>query len=516
MDDVVIGVDASTTAVKAIAFTREGTELVEARAPYPLSHPHPGHVEQNPEDWWQALVQALGEIAASLGSSRIAALALAHQRETFALIDRHGRAVRPAILWIDERARKQVTRLSENLGRDWIRDISGKPPDPTPALYAAAWLAEHEPDHIKSAHALVDVSGFLHLRLTGKLITSTASADPLGMLGLEAGDWQGELVSAAGLRRDQLPGLVDPGAMVGELTASAADLCGLPMGLPVIAGAGDGQAMGLGMGVFEAGKAYVSLGSGVVSGTYSKNYVTSDAFRTLTSPTGEGFMLETVLRSGMQLVDWVVRTTKATSVVALEKEAALVTPGSDGLLIMPYWSGVMNPHWDETARGAAFGFSLDHTPAHLLRAVLEGIAFEQALATEAMETSLGDQATSMIAAGGGTNSGLLMQILASVLERPIAVSEVKEAAALGAAMLAASAIGWFSSPEAASQAMTLKPTRLVEPVADLVDLYRVRRDIYRGVFPATRDIHARLHKLQSVDKEERARLQKVPPVVADD
>lgn len=495
MNDVVIGVDASTTAVKAIAFTRDGTELFAARAPYPLSTPHPGHVEQDPEDWWRALVQTLSEVAENVGSSRVAALSVAHQRETFTLIDRDGRAVRPAILWIDERARQQVARLSEQLGRAWIRDISGKPPDPTPALYAAAWLLEHEPDAIKDAYALVDVNGFLMHRLTGKLVTSTASADPLGMIGLMEGDWQDALVAAAGLRRDQLPDLVKPGAVCGKLTASAADLCGLPEGLPVAAGAGDGQAMGLGMGVHEPGKAYISLGSGVVSGIYSRGYVTSDAFRTLISPSGDGFMLETVLRSGMQLVDWVVRTTKAASIVELEQDAGAITPGSDGLLVMPYWSGVMSPYWDETARGAILGFSLDHTPAHIFRAVLEGIALEQALATEAMETSLRDQATSMIAAGGGTNSALLMQILASVLQRRIAVSEVQEAAALGAAMLAAAAIGWFPSAEAASRAMTPRPTKHVEPVAGLVGFYRRHKNIYRDVFPATRDIHARLHRL---------------------
>ncbi len=494
MNDVVIGVDASTTAVKAIAFQRDGTELFEARIPYPQSHPHPGHVEQDPEDWWQALVQALKEVTDNVGSSRIAALSLAHQRETFTLIDQDGHAIRPAILWIDERARDQVARLSGELGRDWIRDVSGKPPDPTPALYASAWLAEHEPDAIGKAFALVDVSGFLIYRLTGRLVTSTASADPLGLISMKDGGWQDDLVAAAGLRPDQLPGLVEPGAVAGELTGSAAELSGLPPGLPVVAGAGDGQAMGLGMGVSEAGKAYVSLGSGVVSGTHAKDYITSDAFRTLTSPSGSGFMLETVLRSGMQLVDWVVCTTKATSVVDLEKEARAIAPGSEGLLVMPYWSGVMNPHWDDTARGAILGFSLDHGPAHLLRAVLEGIALEQALATEAMETRLGEKATSMIAAGGGTNSTLLMQILASVLERPIAISEVREAAALGAAMLAASAIGWFPSAVATAEAMTLKPSRLIEPDAGLVDFYRMQKDIYRDVFPATRDIHKRLHK----------------------
>ncbi|WP_292239256.1 FGGY-family carbohydrate kinase, partial [Mesorhizobium sp.] len=391
----------------------------------------------------------------------------------------------------DERARRQVARLSEELGREAIRDWSGKPPDPTPALYALAWLTEHRPQALAEAAAVVDVHAFFVHRLTGRLVTSTASADPLGLLDIAHGVWHPRLVEAAGLRPEQLPELAAPGAVSGTLSESIAAAIGLKAGTPVIAGAGDGQAMGLGMGVYGSGKSYLSLGSGVVSGNYSGTVTTSDAFRTLVSPTGSGFMLETVLRSGMQLVDWIVRTTGAPSAAVLEKAAKDVAPGSDGLLVMPYWAGVMSPYWDGSARGAIVGLSLDHEPRHLFRAVLEGVALEQAIATEAMEEQTG-KADAMIAAGGGTNCALLMEIMASVLERPLFVSPVNEAAALGAAMLAASAIGWFASPEEAAKAMAARPARQVDPVEALVPTYRARKEVYRDLYHATRDIHTRL------------------------
>ncbi|WP_292307962.1 FGGY-family carbohydrate kinase, partial [Mesorhizobium sp.] len=367
----------------------------------------------------------------------------------------------------------------------------GKPPDPTPALYALAWLTEHRPQALAEAAAVVDVHAFFVHRLTGRLVTSTASADPLGLLDIAHGVWHPRLVEAAGLRPEQLPELAAPGAVSGTLSESIAAAIGLKAGTPVIAGAGDGQAMGLGMGVYGSGKSYLSLGSGVVSGNYSGTVTTSDAFRTLVSPTGSGFMLETVLRSGMQLVDWIVRTTGAPSAAVLEKAAKDVAPGSDGLLVMPYWAGVMSPYWDGSARGAIVGLSLDHEPRHLFRAVLEGVALEQAIATEAMEEQTG-KADAMIAAGGGTNCALLMEIMASVLERPLFVSPVNEAAALGAAMLAASAIGWFASPEEAAKAMAARPARQVDPVEALVPTYRARKEVYRDLYHATRDIHTRL------------------------
>ncbi|RVD70803.1 xylulose kinase [Mesorhizobium sp. M4A.F.Ca.ET.029.04.2.1] len=491
MDDVVIGIDASTTAVKAMAFARNGAELFQARETYPLSNPAPGHFEQDAEHWWTALLAALKQVAGKVGGSRVAAISIAHQRETFTLIDAAGKPLIPAILWLDERARPQVARLSAEIGREAIRDWSGKPPDPTPALYALAWLAEHRPQALGQAAALVDVHGFFVHRLTGRLVTSTASADPLGLLDIKTGTWHPRLVEAAGLRPEHLPELVGPGEICGGLSESAADLTGLQAGTPIIAGAGDGQAMGLGMGVHGPGKSYLSLGSGVVSGNYAGAVTTSDAFRTLVSPTGSGFMLETVLRSGMQLVDWIVRTTGAPSASILEKAAMEVRTGSDGLLVMPYWAGVMSPYWDGAARGAIVGLSLDHEPRHLFRAVLEGIAFEQAIATAAMEERTG-KAEAMIAAGGGANSTLLMRIMASVLERPLSVSPVNEAAALGAAMLAASAVGWFASPEDAAMAMAAPPARRVDPVDALVPAYRARKAIYRDLYHATRDIHARL------------------------
>src|SRR3954470_1301079 len=189
MQDVVIGIDASTTAVKAIAFDKAGRELFQARAAYPLATPSPGHFEQDAEDWWQALVGALARVAGEVGSARIAALAIAHQRERFTLIDADGAPLIPAILWLDERARAEVARLSAMFGREVIRDWTGKPPDPTPALYAVAWLAAHRPETLEAAAALVDVDGFLIHRLTGRLVTSTASADPLGLLATAAGEW---------------------------------------------------------------------------------------------------------------------------------------------------------------------------------------------------------------------------------------------------------------------------------------------------------------------------------------
>ncbi|WP_244635981.1 xylulokinase [Chthonobacter albigriseus] len=499
MRDLVIGIDASTTAVKAIAFARDGSPVCEKRATYPLSKPAPGYFEQDPEDWWTALSTATRELAAAVGPHRIAALAIGHQRETFALLDEEGRALRPAILWIDERSRPQVAALSARVGRDRLRQISGKPPDPTPALFAIEWLRQNEPDRLAAAFAVADVHAFLSWRLTGERVSSLSSADPLGLVDLERGVWSDELVSLVGLRPDQLPRIAQPGTVVGELTAEAAAQTGLDAGLPLVAGGGDGQLAGLGAGALDEGSAYLALGTSIVSGMVSDRYCTSDAYRTLSSPTGVGFMAETVIRSGMTLVDWAARLVRGNAdpetLAELATLATAVPPGSEGIMVVPYWAGMMNPDWDDAARGIIVGLMLSHRPEHLFRAVMEGIAFEQSLSTAALEESIGRRAERFVVSGGGTRSPLLMAIMAAALERPLVTSAVPEAVALGSGILAAVASGWHPDIATAMAEMIAPSTRTTRPDPSLSAIYRGRIPVYRELFPANR---LALHRLKAV------------------
>ncbi len=498
----VLGIDSSTSALKAIAFDAHGAVLAEARATYPMATPAPGFFEQNAEDWWQALCVATKAVLPNLDGVAIEALAIGHQRETFVLVDRKAQPLRPAITWLDERARAEVAALSGSIGRARIRDISGKPPDPTPALYALAWLARQEPQTLQSAACVLDVQAYLNARLTGEFVTSTASADPLGILDVSQGTWSDELVAATGLTAAQLPRLATPGTVIGTMSKAAALETGLPAGLPIVAGAGDGQLSGLGLNAMGGGRAYLSLGTGIVSGMHSTSYTTSDGYRTLTSPDGTGFMMETVLRSGMTLAEWAVTVMDngkppAERLASLAAEAERIGPGSEGLLALPYFAGVMNPYWDEAARGAFLGLSLSHTPAHMFRAIIEGLAFEQGVATAAMEASLGSRAELFVACGGGVKSSLVLKVMAAVLGRPIAISPVSEGVALGAAMLAASACGMHANPSAAANAMTSPFETVIEPDPALSSAYAPLLSIYHDVYSATRDIHARLHALRS-------------------
>ena len=265
--DLVIGIDSSTTATKAIAWDRRGRAVAETRVSQPISNPKPGWFEQEVSDWTTALGKSLKLLTRKVDAKRIAAIAISNQRESFAQFDKRGRPLRPGSLWLDERAADQAAALATKIGPERLRGISGKPADITPCIARCAWFAEHMPAMWKKTAMTAEVHGVLVHFLTGHWHTSTASADPMGLIDMARYDWSDELLAAVDLSRGQLPKLFRPGEQVGEVTAEAAKLTGLKAGTPVIAGGGDGQCAGTGTNVFVKGRAYVNIGTACVSGS---------------------------------------------------------------------------------------------------------------------------------------------------------------------------------------------------------------------------------------------------------
>ena len=251
--DLVIAVDSSTTASKAVAWDRQGHMVAESRATFPLLNPRPGWYEQRAEEWWTATATALRGATAQIDIHRLGAICLTHQRETFVPVDERCRPIRDAILWLDERSRAQVAAIDGRFGNMRIHQITGKPVAMTPSLYKILWLQEHEPDVLRRAHKILDVHAYLVWQLTGLWKTSWACADPMGLVDMRSFSWSAELLQALDLDPAQYVELVPPGAVLGEITDAAARATGLPAGLPVVAGAGDGQSAGLGANVTRAG-----------------------------------------------------------------------------------------------------------------------------------------------------------------------------------------------------------------------------------------------------------------------
>jgi xylulokinase len=489
-DSLVIAVDCSTTAAKAVIHDQAGRAVAQATRPLQTLQPHPGWHEQDAEQWWVATQGAVaGAVSALADPGRVRALCLTHQRESFVCLDGAGRPLRPAILWLDSRAHEEIA----DLGSSRVHELSGKPPDTTPAIYKLAWLARHEPAVLRDAVHVGDVQAYLAWRLTGRWATSHGSADTLGLFDLQAMDWSPELLDLAGVRLAQLPDLVPAGDLLGRVSGGVARSLGLPGSVPLVAGIGDGQAAGLGLGATAPGVAYLNLGTSMVLGVQSEQYLWDPAFRTLAGIRPGTYTLETVLNAAAYITTWCREQfggagAGAVAVQEMEAAAARLPIGAEGLLTLPYWNAAQTPHWDPLARGATIGWHGRHTRAHLYRSILEGVGFELRLHLERLEEVTGQRIGSIRAVGGGARSPLWIRIVTDITGRPVRVCADSEVSAAGAAALAWEFLDrqGHTSGQVAPSEMLLGREALPDP--STAARYDAFFGVYRQMYPALRGL----------------------------
>jgi sugar (pentulose or hexulose) kinase len=503
-ESLVVGVDSSTTACKAIGWNPSGQAVGEGRASYPTLQPEPTWYEQDAEVWWTSLCAALKELLRKIEPAQLEALCITNQRESFVPVDEEGRPLRNAILWNDERCLRQLYFLEKVVGGERLHTITGKPLSMTPALPKMIWLVQNEPDVVSRCQKFLEPHAFLVRRLTGEYRTSLASADPMGLVDMKARKWSEDLIRELGFKGEQFPELAEPGEIVGRISTDAASATGLPVGLPVVAGGGDGQCAGLGTNVTGPDRAYLIMGTAVIGGAFSQEYRTDRAYRTLNAPIPGVFYLETCLKGGVFTVGWFIERFASelnkpwlslSPEELLERAAAEIPPGSLGLMLVPYWHNVMSPYWDPAASGITVGWHGAHGPAHLYRAILEGIAFEQRLAGNGLMEALDHPFKEYAILGGGSKSNLWCQIMSDITGLRIVRSATTEATCLGAGILAAAESGWYRDIYAAAEAMT-SASDSFEPDRERGRIYeRLYTEVYRFLFPAVQPLVDRLTEL---------------------
>jgi sugar (pentulose or hexulose) kinase len=510
MGDLALGIDCSTTATKVVAWDRGGKPVAEGRAPLERLTSRPPHSEQRADDWWEATQTAIARLVQAVDADRVVGICITHQRESFVPVDEGNRALRNAILWDDARSQAQLDQLGERFGHDELHRRTGRGPSVAQASSKLLWLVQHEPEVVARTYKFVDVHGFLVRRLTGRFTTSLASADSFGLTDIEREAWADDLVAAIGLSPEQFCDTVKPGTVIGEVTAEAARATGLPAGIPVVAGLGDGQAACLGAGVTSLDRAYLNLGTAVTGGPVGRSYLTDRSCRTLYGGAPNTFLFENVLRGGLATMRWFMRQfgdsrDEPADFDRYEAAAREIGPGSDGLLLVPYWNHVTSPYWDLSASGVVVGWHHGHHREHLFRAIEEGIAFEHRLATEGIQAATGERIREHVILGGGSNSDLWCQIMADVLGSVVTRAHTPEATNLGAGILCAFGVGWYPSVEEAAAAMTdvaesFRPDDRASALYD--DLFA---QVYRPLFPA---IQRQLQRLSQLHADFAARRQR--------
>ena len=485
----VVGIDSSTQSVKAIAWKADGTPAAEGRAPLEISQPRPLHAEQNAEDWWTACCAALRAMASAIDPTRIDGVAISNQRETMVLVDEAGRPLSPATLWLDRRAHKMTGVLSERFGTDELHRISGKPVDVIPCLYRLAWMRRETPELLDRASLILDVNGFLTRLLTGTASASWTSADPFGMFDIHEKAWSRKLLDHLSIGIEKLPRVLRPGEQAGVITASAAEQTGLAAGTPVFAAGGDGHCAGLGVNAIRPGVVYLNLGTAVVSGVWAAEAELSRFWRTLISPTGDGYLLESCQRAGAFFLNWFIDNLAGGRAdpqvfARLDKVAGEIPVGSEGVSVCPYLVGCMDPHWDETARATFTGMGPEHTTAHLYRASLEAITLEFTRSLVAIREA-GLATERILAIGGGAGNPVWLRMIADAASIPVSRSLSNEASALGAGISAAVGAGWYAGFGEAADAMT-RVAGEVEPDLSTAELWGALSERQAKVYQGNR------------------------------
>lgn len=506
-----LGIDLGTTGVKAALFAADdGHVLSSAFRDYPLMHPHPGWAEQQPADWWQATIAAIRlclETAVLRGvqAADVRGIGLSGQMHGVVLLDESQQVLRPCIIWADQRSDAQCRWMTERVGATNLIEAVSNPALPGFSAPKVLWVRDHEPEIFARTRTILLPKDYIRFCLTGALALEISDAAGTCLLDVKRGVWAQSVLEAIELDPALWPPIVASDAVCGTITAEVAELTGLVVGTPVAGGGADNACGAVGSGVVRSGLALVSIGtsgvvlahsstpqvdtSGPIPRVHTFNHAVPQAWYLMGVTQGAGLSLRWV-RDNIGLPERALeRWTGMDAYELLAMEAAQVPPGSDGLIFLPYLQGERTPHLDAWARGGWIGLTASHDRRHLVRAVLEGVAFslkdcftilrEQGLPLEQVR-----------ATGGGARSLVWRQIIADVLGVELVTTNAQEGPAFGAALLAGVASGIYPSIQQACE-QTVRVLEQTHPRPELAPVYQQSYDTYRALYPALKPILSR-------------------------
>ena len=479
-----LGIDLGTSGLKAVLLDDEGDTVATASADYPLLKPQASWREQNPQDWWQALCRAVGEILAAIPGAQVRGVALSGQINGAVFVNPQGRLLRPAMIWLDQRAQAECDQVNEQVG-DLFRRRAVVHLNPVITLGKVLWVRRHQPEIYAQARLLAP-KDWLNFSLTGVLKAEISDASTTGAFDLYERCWSAEIQQRLGIKDDLFLPLVESGEQMGQLSGAAAAATGLEEGTPVFGGGGDIPCMVLGSGVVAPG--IVSVGIGTAGhATISADSMDDRAYNQLwpmchTLP-GKYAWLGCTFTGGASLT-W-FRDLFGSSYEQLNQEAEAVPEGAEDLVYMPWLEGAGTPNPDARARGGFVGLSLRHTRGHMARALMEGVAFDLRHSLECFK-GLGLPIEEIRMGEGGSRSPLWRQIHADVFGRDLRLIETEDLSAVGAGILAAVGGGIFPDFDSACRAV-IKLGQTVARHGDRAAFYQEKYERYCQLYPMLRE-----------------------------
>lgn len=494
-----LGLDLGTSGLKGVIINATGQVLAQASQALTVSTPQATWSEQDPEDWWQALLEVCKQLSERIDLGQVEALGLSGQMHGATLLGKQGQVLRPCILWNDGRSKAQCDAIME--AHPELLELSGNLAMPGFTLPKILWLKQHEPAVYQAIDKVLLPKDYLVYRLTG--VFSSDCSDAAGTLWLNpvTRQWDDELLAMTGLSRANMPEVHEGQQVIANVTGSVAATLGLNE-IPVVAGAGDNAAGAVGMGVTEPGQGFVSLGT---SGVY---FTVSEAHRAKPEQTVHAFCHALpnrwhqmgVTLSAANSLAWFSNIV-AQSVPELLAELEQSSISQTALLFLPYLNGERTPINDPLATGQFFGLANNTCRAEMTLAVLEGIAFSILDCQNAL-ASAGSDVQELSLIGGGARSGLWRQIIANILEKPLHYRDGGEVGpGLGAARLALLGLRQQQGGDVEALIQQYCPLPEViathQPTVQMQHYYRSKYELYRRLYQHTQDLSKALVELRT-------------------
>src|SRR5215471_3252874 len=486
----VLGIDVGTGGTRALVVGAKGALTGAATSEHAaFASPQTGWAEQHPEDWWRACGEAVPAAlrAADVDADQIACVGLSGQMHGAVLLDDADCVIRPALIWCDQRTAAECEELNSTMGRERIIASTCNPALTNFTLTKLMWVRNHEPQLWKRFRRFLLPKDYVRMRLTGEHAIDVADASGTLLLDVAKRRWSDAMFATTHLEKTCAPRVFESPEICGKVSAEGAKHTGLRAGTPVVAGAGDQAAGAVGMGVVGAGTIHATIGtSGVVFASTDRPSIDSHGrLHTFCHAIpGRWHVMGVTQAAGLSL-RWLRDTFGPQAPDAYEQltaEAAKLAAGSDGVLWAPYLMGERTPHLDPNARGALIGLTARHTRAHLVRAVLEGVAFSLK-DTLGIFAEMNVPVRAIRLGGGGARSKLWRQIQADIYEHEVEIIAADEGAAYGAALLAGVGIKFWPDVDAAC-ASTIKVDHRVAPTLSNAGVLREQYAAYRRLYPA--------------------------------
>lgn len=454
----IVGIDVGTTSTKALLYDLNGKIYAKANKGYKLYQDKPDMAEEDPDDIFNATLQAIQEVVAEakLTDDKVVAISWSAQQHSLIALDENYKPLTRTITWADNRAEKYARKFKENGKGMEVYKRTGLPIHPMGPFYKLLWLQKEHPEICSKAAFWVGIKEYVIWRYTNVLAEETSMAAATGLLNMKTVDWDDTILKMVNVKRDQLPPLVSTTHSIVGIRSEYAKVMGVPDDVHIVMGATDGALSTIGVGALETGTLAINIGTSAAVRSFMDKPLVDPKARLYCYPIMEGkYLVGGPINNGGIVFNWAhdalfggeqetAKLLQRDSFDVLTDIAKTVPAGSAGLLFHPYLGGERAPLWDANARASFFGLNRNHTRAHMIRAVLEGIVFNLYMTTLALTEVTGDP-KNILVAGGFVRSSLGRQIMADIYEQEITIPDSYESGCLAAMYLAKMSLGLESS-----------------------------------------------------------------------